>query len=149
MINSFRGGNFFLSNFFPLQKPIVYGWMVASTSEHLFQALKTLDYEKRVWILQAIRPGDAKRRGSAVVLRPDWDVIKLDVMRMCLFLKFTANQELMTLLIETFPKYLKEGNQHHDNYWGDCTCGKCADITGQNHLGLLLMNLRDFFMLIN
>jgi predicted NAD-dependent protein-ADP-ribosyltransferase YbiA (DUF1768 family) len=35
-----------------------------------------------------------------------------------------------------------EHNYWHDNYYGDCTCKKCNSITGQNHLGKILMKIR-------
>ena len=38
---------------------------------------------------------------------------------------------------------LIEGNTWHDNYWGDCSCNRCKSKSGENMLGILLMELRD------
>ena len=56
--------------------------------------------------------------------------------------KFTI-PELKEKLLATGDEYLEEGNYWHDNYWGNCHCEKCADITGQNKLGILLMKIRE------
>lgn len=61
----------------------------------------------------------------------------LDALR----LKF-ANEDLGYKLQETGDKWLEEGNDWHDNYWGVCHCIKCQDIMGKNHLGKLLMKVR-------
>ncbi len=149
MINSFRGENYFLSNFYPLQRPIVYGWMVARTSEHFFAALKTVDDSLREWILQADTPQKAKSRGRAVVLRHDWDTgFDKTAMHLALILKFSANDDIRSRLIATGNKVLIEGNWWHDNYWGDCGCIKCSTIQGQNNLGILHTYVRSLFQQI-
>lgn len=149
MINSFRGENYFLSNFYPLQHPIVYGWMVARTSEHLFAALKTLEVYLREWILKADTPQEAKIRGKAVVLRPDWKTgFDKTAMHLALILKFSADEYIRSRLIATENKLLIEGNWWHDNYWGDCGCIRCSTIQGQNNLGILLTQVRSLFQQI-
>lgn len=52
--------------------------------------------------------------------------------------------QLADLLVATHPKDLIEGNDWHDNYWGDCYRGDehCTG-PGENMLGVLLMELRD------
>ena len=70
-------------------------------------------------------------------------VEKLVLMRIALKHKFNQNPKLAKQLIETWPRPLKEGNYWHDNFFGDCTCDRCKDILGQNHLGKLLIKLRD------
>ena len=149
MINSFRGEYYFLSNFHILTNPIVYGWIVAPTSEHFFCALKTTEVHLREWILQASSPAKAKSRGRAVVLRPDWKTgFDKTAMHLALILKFSANDDLRSLLINTGDKQLIEGNWWHDNYWGNCECIRCSTIQGQNNLGILLTQVRSLFQQI-
>ena len=53
------------------------------------------------------------------------------------FSRFSLNSELREKLIATGDKELIEGNHWNDRFWGVCR-GK-----GQNHLGKLLMELRE------
>ena len=52
------------------------------------------------------------------------------------------NPKLRELLLGTGEAVLVEGNLHHDNYWGNRKCKKCAEIPGNNQLGKLLMQVR-------
>jgi len=56
--------------------------------------------------------------------------------------KFMRYDDLKTKLINTGTARLIEGNTWHDNIWGDCSCPRCVGITGQNHLGKILMQVR-------
>lgn len=146
MINLFRGEHEFLSNFYTLTTPIVYGWMVARTSEHLFAAFKTINDAQREWVLEAGNAAIAKRRGRQVTLRPDWNTgFDKTAMHLTLILKFSTNESLRSRLIGTENKQLIEGNWWHDNYWGDCTCAGCTNIPGLNNLGILHMQVRSLF----
>ncbi len=51
--------------------------------------------------------------------------------------KFANSPALKEMLLATGDAELEEGN-----HWGDCFWGVCAGI-GQNHLGKILMRLRD------
>jgi N-glycosidase YbiA len=55
----------------------------------------------------------------------------------CLEWKFTQNEDLKQILLDTKPALLIE-NSPKDSYWG---CGK--DGKGQNKLGISLMKVRD------
>jgi hypothetical protein len=55
-------------------------------------------------------PGVAKRLGRTVQLRPDWDAIRVGVMRELLTEKFT-DPHLASLLVATAPAVLVEGNK--------------------------------------
>lgn len=149
MINKFREEHSFLSNFYTLTNPIVYGWMVARTSEHFFVALKTTNEALRRWILEAGNAAEAKKRGRQITLRPDWDTgFDKTAMHLALILKFSANENLRSRLIDTGNKRLIEGNWWHDNKWGDCECIRCSTIQGQNVLGNLLTQVRSLFQQI-
>jgi predicted NAD-dependent protein-ADP-ribosyltransferase YbiA (DUF1768 family) len=123
--------------------------MVCPTSEHLFCALKTTDVKLRAWILQAGKAAEAKTRGRAVALRPDWSTgFDKTAMHLALILKFSANKNLLFQLLMTKNKQLVEGNWWHDNYWGNCICTKCTDKPGLNNLGILLTQVRSLFQQI-
>ena len=125
MIVEFDGEYAFLSNFY--DSPIFYEGITYPTNEHFFQAMKTLDL--------------AKRMGRNVQLRPDWEKVKVDVMRTGLMLKFT-DAALAEKLLATGDEELVEGNWWHDNTWGNCHCTECSRKGGRNLLGMLLMELR-------
>lgn len=135
-INSFSGAYAFLSNFEP--SPIYYDGFSYPTVEHAFQAAKTLDMtERKTNFTEKQTPGQAKRNGRKVNLRPDWEDVKVPIMYELLLLKFTTHPELASKLLSTYPAILIEGNYWHDTFWGIC------DGVGLNMLGKLLMKVRD------
>lgn len=140
MITEFDGKYAFLSNFF--YAPFVYDGIIYPTNEHFFQAMKTLDQEKRKQIAEAKTPGVAKRMGRQVQLREDWEQVKYTAMRVGVERKFDAHPGLAEKLIATGDAILIEGNSWHDNTWGSCFCPKCAAIAGKNWLGEILMERR-------
>lgn len=93
-------------------------------------------------IANAPTPGQAKRLGRKVKIRPDWEYVKKDIMLEGLRKKF-AIPELRQKLLDTGDAYLEEGNTWHDNYWGVCHCIECQDVLAKNNLGLLLMKIRE------
>ena len=133
-IDSFNGEYEFLSNFF--SSPIEMNGIMFPTVEHYFQAMKTLDTEKRKEIAAAPTPGKAKYMGRHVNLRQDWNEVKIDVMRQGLEKKF-SKPRLRRMLLETGDTHLEEGNWWHDTFWGTC------EGEGENHLGKLLMEIRE------
>ena len=140
MINCFDGKFAFLSNFFP--SPIKSEGIVYPTVEHFFQAQKANTLSEKMAIAAAETPGRAKRLGRLVSLRPDWEEVKVDVMRNGLELKF-SEPKLRMKLLSTGDAPLIEGNTWHDNTWGDCKCERCKNKIGHNILGKLLMSIRE------
>ena len=134
MIDCFDGEFAFLSNFYP--SPITDGNLIFPTVEHYFQAAKTTNIEEYEKIAAADTPGQAKRLGRKVTLRPDWEEVKDQVMLDALRKKF-SDDKLRSMLLTTGEEYLIEGNTWGDKYWG--VCGGI----GLNHLGKLLMQVRD------
>lgn len=130
----FRNQYWFCSNFYP---SVVYGY---PTVEHAYQAAKTTDPVERAKIKAAKTPGEAKRLGRRVQIRPDWSGIKDLVMETLLRRKFENYPALREFLLATGDVELVETNRWHDIYWGACTCGCCQG--GENHLGKLLMKIR-------
>lgn len=134
-IDSFRGPNYFLSNYFGA--PISVNGLVFPTNEHAFAAFKTTDLTLRAYIAQLPTPGEAKKHGRALALRPDWEEIKVDVMRHLIFQKFKQHPDLALKLLETRGSKLIEGNTWGDREWGVDEHG-----VGKNLLGRLLMERR-------
>lgn len=99
--------------------------------EHKYQAEKAQWPDERLWVLAANGPGEAKRRGRQVALRPDWEEIKDEVMLRLLRLKFKPGSGEAAYLLSTDNAELIEGN-----WWGVCKG------VGQNKLGKLLMQVR-------
>ena len=135
VIDSFAGPYRFLSNFHPVT--ITYEDLSFPTVEHAYQAAKSFDLASRIRIRDAETPGKAKRLGTIVSLRPGWEAAKHDIMRALLLQKFASGTSLAAELVSTYPAVLIEGNWWGDRYWG------VYRGTGSNHLGLLLMQLRE------
>jgi len=137
----FRDEFFFLSNFYP--QPIVFDGEEWETSEHAYQAAKTLVLTEREEIYAAKSPGEAKRLGKPkedggiVTLRPDWKKVRVGIMSDIIDVKF-AIPELEDMLVSTGNLTLIEGNWWKDTFWGvDIHTG-----IGQNMLGKILMKSR-------
>lgn len=133
MIDSFNGKYKFLSNFAPCK--VTYEGIEYPSTEHAYQAAKTTDASVRRQFRDCATAGDSKKLGRKIVLRSDWESIKLDVMEQILRLKF-AQADFKRALLNTGDEELVEGNWWNDTFWGICK-GK-----GQNHLGKLLMKIR-------
>lgn len=144
MIDSFSGQYYFLSNFYPscIYLKVQEDWIVCRTVEHAFQASKTIYPRQQLEIISAETPGKAKRLGRQLILRNDWEDIKVNVMKQFLMQKF-ADVDLRIKLLATGDEELVEGNYWHDNFYGDCRCEKCKNIQGKNILGTLLMEERE------
>ena len=78
----------------------------------------------------------AKKLGRMVSVRPDWDDIKLDVMRMCIDAKFDSSASLRQQLVDVTDPIAE------DNTWGDTFWGRCNGY-GSNYLGQILTQKRD------
>lgn len=139
MIDCFDKEWAFLSNFY--WNEIEFNGITYPTNEHFFQAMKTLDENERRAIANCRTPGQAKRMGRRVALRPDWENVKEDIMFTGLCIKF-SDEQLADWLLETGDEELVEGTTWHDNEWGNCSCPKCQHIEGKNKLGKLLMKVR-------
>lgn len=148
MVSEFRGEYRFLSNFYQLKNPIQFGGVTYPTVEHFYQAMKTVDLNDRIIISKIPYPGQAKASGNNLQLRQDWEQVKKIVMRLGLLLKFSANSEILAQLLDTGDEILVEGNNWHDNEWGNCVCPECELIVGKNYLGDFLMSVRSAFRLM-
>jgi N-glycosidase YbiA len=112
-----------------------------ATAEHYYQAQKfvgTTDAAVCQAIWQAATPEQAAAlgRNPRHCLRPDWEQVKIQVMREAVLKKFQTHLDIQEILLSTGEEWLIE-NSPVDTYWG---CG--SDHTGQNQLGRILMAVR-------
>lgn len=135
-ITQFRGEYRWLSNFH--QAVVVFEGQLYPTVENAYQAAKTEDAGMRR-IMQRVSPGEAKKMGQKLNLRPGWDSVKYGVMLELVRKKFTLNADLKRLLLATGDCHISEGNTWGDTYWGvDLATG-----VGSNHLGRVIMTIRN------
>lgn len=109
------------------------------TSEHYFQAQKFAGTPLEEKIRKCGRAMDAANMGRnrKNPLRKDWESVKDNVMREVVYAKFSQNEYLKKILIDTGNEELIEHTEN-DKYWGDGGNGK-----GKNMLGIILMEVRD------
>lgn len=111
------------------------------TVEHYYQAQKfigTKDEEVSLIIQAAPTPEEAAALGRDRTrqVRADWEQVKTKVMYQAVLQKFMTHPDIQAILIATDDLLIVE-NSPKDYYWG---CGK--DRTGDNHLGKILMSVR-------
>jgi hypothetical protein len=140
IISSFtnEAGYGFLSNFHP--STIYVDGKSYKTCEHAYQAHKTLDENIRDIIRRAATPAEAKKLGRCIQIRPDWDSVKLELMRDFIKKKF-ENPFLRPRLLSTSNAELVYNNTWNDTFWGICRG------TGSNWLGKIIMDERDAIQL--
>lgn len=134
-INGFFKEFRFLSNFWICE--VEYMGEVFPSVEHAYQSAKTLIQEEKEWFKKANKPIDAKRLGSRITLRDDWDDVKLEIMETLVRRKFQNNEDLKLALLATSGFELEETNTWGDVFWGVCNG------VGENHLGKILMKIRN------
>lgn len=123
MIESFSGKYRWLSNF-------------VGGVEQEYQAAKCKFAGDSEYI-KTMTPASAKRFGRRVIMRRDWESIKLGVMLGLCRAKF-SKEPYRTMLLETGQEHIQEGNTWHDTFWGvDLATGE-----GHNHLGKIIMIVR-------
>lgn len=140
LINWFGDDYYFLSNFFVGPWPLMYDRDEYQTAEHLFQALKALTERDERKVREAGSPGEAKRLGRRIGLRPDWEAVKYDIMAMVVRVKFSRERPESRMLLDTGDALLIEGNVWNDTTWGVDL--KDPEWPGRNWLGTLLMARR-------
>jgi len=135
------GGLSNMAGGFPLQ---VNGIRIL-TSEALYQACRfphKPDVQRL--IIEQASPMTAKMKSKPYRSdsRPDWDQVRVKIMRWCLRVKLVQNwQKFSKLLLETGDRPIVEQSRK-DDFWG----AKPVDdqtLVGMNILGRLLMELRE------
>ncbi len=138
LIDRFNGEFRFLSNFWIAPVPMEGEWY--ASVEHAYQAAKTLDHESRTRIKNSLSPSDAKKLGQKIILRGDWDLVRIQYMRYLVWMKFHLHRDLGDKLLATNNAELVEGNTWGDRFWGVCKG------VGENWLGKILMETRNLLV---
>ena len=112
------------------------------TVEHYYQAQKFVGSpsEEIIPVIhQASTPEEAAALGrcSTRQIRSDWEAVKTQIMREAVLEKFSTHSGIKEVLLSTGDKLLVEDSPN-DYFWG---CGE--NKTGQNHLGKILMSVRE------
>jgi|CXWL01.1.fsa_nt_gi ribA/ribD-fused uncharacterized protein len=139
IIPKFLGEYRFLSNFHVCD--IEFDGRLYTSTEAAYQSAKTLNPLTRD-LFRDMTPSQARKEGQQLEIRPNWDNVKVDVMRKVNLYKYVKHSDLTDKLLATGDAYLMEGTWWHDNFWGVCTCAACKLTPGQNNLGRVLMEIR-------
>ena len=138
-IKGFFGPYRFLSNFHI--SPVDYEGLRYNSVEAAYQSAKETRLADREAFTK-MAPREAKRAGQKVLIRADWESIKVRVMTECIFSKFLLDSGLRARLTDTRDKYLEETNWWGDDCWGNDPSTK---VSGKNNLGKVSMGVRELF----
>lgn len=115
------------------------------TSEALYQACRFPQRPEVQWlIIGQPSPMTAKMKSKPYRhdSRPDWDQVRVKVMRWCLRVKLAQNWDAFSkLLLETEDRPIVEESRR-DDFWGARPVDE-QTLAGRNVLGRLLMELRE------
>ena len=115
------------------------------TSEALYQACRFPHRpEVQTLIIEQKSPMTAKMKGKPHQhdSRPDWDQVRVKLMRWCLRVKLAQNWRAFSeLLLETGERPIVEESRK-DDFWG-AKATEDRTLVGMNVLGRLLMELRE------
>jgi len=135
-ITRFDGRYRWLSNFWACF--VTFDGREYQSTEAAYQAAKTIDLSLRA-PFESYFASKAKEEGGKLPLRADWEDVKLGIMEDLNRQKFANNAELRARLLDTGDADLVETNTWGDTFWGrDHNTGE-----GENHLGRILMRIRD------
>lgn len=134
-ILEFKDNYRWLSNFAPCK--ILHNGYEFDSVEHAYQAAKCARHEDIIKFVD-IEAGYAKRLGRKIIIRPDWEAVKIPIMRELLTQKFLLNYHYGDMLLYTGNRDIQEGNRWNDKFWGICL----KTNKGKNNLGKLIMELR-------
>ena len=131
-IRGFRGDFFFLSNMY--LSPVIFLHGQFRCAEAAYQSCKCKKLEDRVKFFH-VDGYRAKRLSKTVDLIEDWDNIRLSFMAYVVQHKF-ENPDMRKKMLLTGNRELIEENNWGDTFWGT------VNGVGENHLGIILMNVR-------
>ncbi len=137
LIDGFRDKYHFLSNFYKCK--VEFEGVIYPSSEHAYQASKTENMKAKKIIAQTLSEWEAKilgnefKYGQTVGYQRQKTTIMYNIVRA----KFSQNASIRSQLVSTGSALLIEGNPWNDTFWGQC------GNLGQNHLGKILMQVRN------
>jgi type I restriction enzyme S subunit len=126
--------------------PLSVAGVAVRTSEALYQACRFPHRpDVQALIIAERSPMTAKMRGKPFRddTRPDWNEVRVNVMRWCLRVKLAQNFDLFKeLLLSTGEMPIVEKKIRRTDFWG-AKFTEDGTLVGQNVLGRLLMELRE------
>lgn len=130
------------SNMLPLDTSFLYQGIEYKTVENFYQAMKLpkdkLSLRKEISELSSQKAKKEIRNKEKYLWREDWNKeMALSVMEYALRIKFSKDTSWYKKLITTKGEIVEWNN------WGDVFWGKTLDGKGENHLGKILMKIRD------
>jgi len=125
----------FMSNF--SKHPITVDGRRYETTEHYYQAMKATNDVDHESVRLAKGPKASKTLARQILLRPDWENVKYEIMKDALRAKAQQYEFIIPALENSGTEELAE-NSPYDYIWGT---GK--DGTGQNLLGKAWMEIRN------
>ena len=125
----------FLNNYAPARFFIFNEWW--NNVEQAYQSQKTDVKEEIDLIRNAETANQARELGQKVTIRSNWEYIKRDVMKQCVLQKFLQHPNLRIRLMNTGNEKIEEDSPI-DWFWG-----VGSDGTGQNHMGKILVEVRE------
>ena len=135
-IEQFRGEYNWLSNFASV--PIEYDGVTYKSVEHAYLSAKSDDKEWKQVCSEDYPAGELKKISKGIEIVPNWDDMKIGVMKMLLVKKY-SQEPFTTKLLNTENMIIEEGNYWGDTFWGvDLKSGY-----GENTLGKIIMNIRE------
>ena len=139
VINDFRGEYYFLNGLY--NSPIEYNGLnfVCSESAFFAQKFDNSDVRELFTKLDGI---DACKEEEKWKPRDGWEELETAVMYNVTWCKFTQNEKLKRMLLDTEDAFLIDVNDYGDEKWGIYN-GK-----GDNRRGFILMNIRSRLKLI-
>jgi len=124
--------------------PIVVNDVKIDSSETYYQAMRFShlpDFQSEILAMGKGIPAKRKAYERVFESRPDWDEVKVAVMRHALRLKLMWNREKMLGLFEATGEMPIVETSMRDDFWGAKPDG-AGQLIGRNVLGRLLMELR-------
>ncbi|MFK7060257.1 NADAR family protein [Flavobacterium oreochromis] len=129
---------------------VVVNNVIIPSAEHLYQAMRYPHYPQiQNEIISQVSPMTAKMISKKYYKysRPDWDFVRIKIMRWVLEIKLSQNWDKFNeLLLTTENKAIVEFT-YKDKVWGAVQEGN--HLVGINALGRLLMELREKYTLTN
>lgn len=154
MIDRFRGDNFFLSNMYVVENPLITpDGLAVPTSEHYYMSTRFQNKLSRIAVASAMAEvGDSRPYADGLAAKQMAHELidkgqlhfgtpeeRIELMHIAVLTKFAMNPQLAEKLAATGDEMLVEGNTWGDRFWGVDPVG--SD-NGQNMLGKVLMSVR-------
>lgn len=137
-IIQFKDKYAFLDNCFLTD--ISYEGLIYPSAESAFQASKLIDNKERM-PFTAYKQDKVKQKGYYIEPYHGWETKRLEIMEQILREKFRQHSDLYEKLLQTRGYKLIAGNKKREKYWGV----NLITWEGDNHLGQILMKLRNEF----